>query len=277
MRCKCMFVGVGLPNTGKSVLAEHISRSCGLENISNMDPKELANEFGRMQLYGKKANIITELSSKNFPDPATLKKLTSGDLVTGAYKGKDAISFHNSAKIVFFTNVLPTPAELDLTDAFMNRVVPLIFSHQIPDSARDPELQEKLWACRDVIFTRSMHALLRLFNNNFKFTKPRRSWEFLENYKAQTNSFAVFFNRYVELVDSEEYIFAADLLSQYHNFCEAAGWETLKDSEVRRFLDTKNKIEKTKKRRNGKGNPLSCYVGCRFKNLEKDLAVLRVI
>jgi len=159
----------------------------------------------------------------------------------------------------------------------MNRIVSLIFSHKIPDSAKDPELQGKLWACRDVIFTRAMHALLRLFGNNFEFTKPKSSQEFLGNYKAQINSFAVFFAKQVELAGDDEYIFAADLIEAYHNFCKTEGLEVLKDTEIRKFLEAKSEIKKEKKRRNGKGNPISCYVGCRFKNLEKDLAVLRVI
>lgn len=277
LRCKCMFVGVGLPNTGKTVLAEHISRSCGWDNISNLDPKELASEFGRMQLYGKKANVVTELSAKKLPDPATLKKLTSGDVVTGAYKGKDAISFHNKAKLVFYTNVFPRPAEMDMTDAFINRVVPLIFAHRIPDSNLDPDLPQKLWDCRDSIFTKAMYALLRLFENNFKFTQPQDSLDFLRSYRAQLNSFAVFFANSVEITGDEDCIFTVDLFESYHNFCQEEGLEELKDSEIRDFLETQSNIKKGKRRRDRKGSPISCYIGCKFKNEIKDGVVLRAI
>ncbi len=235
MAGKCMLLGIGAPNSGKSVAAKFIEGLFRKENISSIAPHELTTDFAKARLFGKKVNILAEISSKDLKGVDVLKSLTSGDTVTGAYKGQDSFEFPNKAKLVFFANNFPLPAELDPTDGFYNRLVILLFPFSIAKEDQDPHLLEKLLKEKDIIFSLAVDAYAELMLRNFEFTKPEDSVRYLKGYKDEMNSFQLFMQDCLVMAPNER-VHSVTLFASYSRYCKENGLTELKDAEVRMIL-----------------------------------------
>jgi len=120
-----VFVGVG--SNGKSVLLTTVTKFFGLENTSNESLKTLCdNKFRDAELFGKIANIKSELSAVSPVHSENFKALVSGlDTITGEKKNKDPFKFRNVAKIWCSCNQLPN---VDFNDiAWYRRWITILF------------------------------------------------------------------------------------------------------------------------------------------------------
>lgn len=99
----------GPQGTGKSLLLSLLKNfvggnNCAAETMQNLEvkPNRVAN------LYGKRANICSEIPSTQIHQNEMFKKLTSGkDTVTGEHKYMKSFDFVNKAKFTFAGNKLP--------------------------------------------------------------------------------------------------------------------------------------------------------------------------
>ena len=120
---KCAFFLQGQPNSGKSVIAEFISRLFDPSLVSNVPLHQLGERFSRAELAGKKVNIAGEIAGRALRDISIFKSVTGGDRITGEFKGKDLFYFIPRCKLLFAGNTLPRTTEADTTAAFANRLV----------------------------------------------------------------------------------------------------------------------------------------------------------
>lgn len=144
--CPFFPVLVGVGSNGKSTYIELIKDVVGMENISGLQPKEIAAHFLASHIVGKTANLGDDISSGYLDekDCSIIKSIATGDLMFTDVKGGKGFHFQPYCTMVFSCNQFPRLA--DTTPGFMRRLFPVefnaIFSADDPDY--DPMIGEKL-------------------------------------------------------------------------------------------------------------------------------------
>ena len=231
MKGKCMLLGIGAPNSGKSVIAKFVEQLFEPENLCAIAPHELGNDFAKARLLVPKINLLAEISSKKLKGIDVIKSITSGDTVTAAHKGQDSFEFRVKCKLWFFANNFPVPADIDPTDGFFNRLNILFFPHSIPKEKQDLKLLDKLVQERDIIFSLAVTALANLMDNGYQFTQPADSKAFLDAYKLQMNSVKTFLED-CAIISPTERVHTEKLLRAYHCYCQQNGFEEMNARDV---------------------------------------------
>lgn len=250
LKGKCMNLGIGAPNSGKSVIAKFIEKLLEPDNLCAIAPHELANDFAKARLFGKKINLLAEVSSRKLKGIDVIKSITSGDTITAAYKGKDSFEFRAKCKLWFFANNFPLPADLDPTDGFFNRLNVLFFPHSIPKEKQDLKLLEKLLDEKDLIFSMAVDAFAELVQNGYQFTFPEDSEVFLQSYKVQMNSVGTFIDDCL-IISGEQRVHTCEILELYHYYCQKNGLEELSARDLHMQIQTIPGVKSTRFVKNG--------------------------
>lgn len=216
---KKAFMFIGEKNCGKSKILEFISRLIGENNVCNIPLHKLGNRFNIAELSRNKVNIQAELSLEPLREIETFKNAVGGDTLCGEDKGENLFYFKNKCKLLFAGNGMPALKTQDTTQAFISRLVFLIFSREIPEDERDTELVDKLYAERDVIFSLAIKELLKLIQNGYKFEVPALSQARMQSYKEQNNQIADFISEYC-VFGSEHSVPSRVLYQAYEKFCK---------------------------------------------------------
>lgn len=131
----------GTGGTGKSVLIKLILEAVGQCNASSISLQKLNERFYAIELMGKLINACADIPGDVMKSVDIIKQLVSGDSMSGERKGKDPISFQNTAKLLFSGNALPLNLD-EATNAFYRRII--ILKMDKPPRNADPELIDKL-------------------------------------------------------------------------------------------------------------------------------------
>jgi len=126
-----MLVGEG--KNGKSTYLGLIERLLGKENCVSVKLQDLVSDekrFSVFVLYGKMANIFSDLPKEALRSTGMFKILTGEDAVTADRKFRDPITFTNYAKMLYSANELPRVT--DMTTAFWRRWIVIKFEKQFP-------------------------------------------------------------------------------------------------------------------------------------------------
>lgn len=109
-----------------------------------------------------------------------------------------------------------------------------------------------------------MTGLRRLKDNNFVFTKCKKSEKILEEYKSRYSPEACFFNEHVEL-DSDAVVGSTELQEAYEAYAKKRELHP-KQNAMKHFIEGSDyNITSCRKRINGSKNPLNAYQGIRLK------------
>lgn len=226
---KCAFFLKGQPNSGKSVISEFIGRLFDPSLISDVPLHKLGGKFSRAQLAGKKVNISGEIAGRALSDNSIFKSVTGRDRIMGKFKGKDPFYFNPTCKLLFAGNTLPRTTEADITVAFANRLVVLLFNQSIPPEQQDKSLLDKLWLESDSIVTLALHAMQDLMGRNFVFTLPGDSEAFLASFSNRSNVLSGFIEECC-ILSPEARVFNTDLFAAFVDYCARNGLEALSRS-----------------------------------------------
>ena len=261
---KKAFIFLGKPHSGKSLLTKIISNLIGCENISNIPFHKLGERFSIAELSSHKLNINAELDSSPIRKISSFKAIVGNDYIKGEFKGKPLFSFKNKCKLLFCGNYMPEIVDIESTQAFTDRLQFLIFDRSVPKEEIDYELEEKLMNEIDVIFTKSVAALRNLINNNFKFTIPKDSKEFLHVYSNRQNHIPEFINECCYM-EEEAKVHSKDLYNVYLKFCKDNCIADYNFNKFSEYISNIDGIEKSRFRFNG--NNLRGFKGITIKNL----------
>lgn len=221
---KCALFFKGEPDSGKSVMANFITRIFDSNLISNIPLHRLADRFNKAELFGKKLNVAGEIQGKKLSEIATFKSITGNDAISAEFKGKDPFSFTPRCKLLFAGNTLPGTFESDATKAFTNRLVLLLFNHSVPKEKQDKELLDKLWMERNSIFTLAMQALRGLHERNYQFSIPDESREYIQSFSERGNSLQAFLADEC-ILERGARVHNVELTEAYREYCERNGLE----------------------------------------------------
>lgn len=260
---KCAMFLKGVPNSGKSILLAFITRLLPEDQVVSVPLHKLDDEFYIIRLQGAKLCVCGEIKGSPLRSIESFKKTTGGDLNAGAHKGKDPVFFRTRCKLLYAGNSLPGTTESDATNAFVNRLIVLLFNRSIPKEEQDKDLLEKLWQERDAIFTLAMRALKELQERNYNFTMPEDSKDYLDHFNERTNSLHAFIKDMCVLEDDAS-IFNADLMDAYSCYCRANGLDEFSRTRVYELLDGLPGVHAKRIRREKKN--LRGHAGIRLKH-----------
>lgn len=136
-----MWHGSGL--NGKGTLGRLFAAYLGEENISNESLQALnIDKFSAANLYGKLANIDSDLSSSSVYEDTMFKRLTGGDTIPAERKFQDRFRFRNEARLIFGANELPQHVKGGL--AWNRRWIIIDFPVTFEGKKEDKGLERKL-------------------------------------------------------------------------------------------------------------------------------------
>lgn len=216
------FILYGGGRNGKSVLLNLLCNMLGKDNYSTRQLHELmGDKFAKADLFGKMANICTEISGREISDGANFKALTGGDWVTGRYIYRGPFVFKNYAKLIFNSNKIP-PTQ-DKTFAFYQRWKIIVFSQTFPrgEPRTIPNLDEKLSTPEELsgLLNWCIEGLKRLLANK-DFTKATHEEDESEQYEKLSNPEVAFINDFLE-IDADSRLEKEEVYTRYKTWCEA--------------------------------------------------------
>jgi putative DNA primase/helicase len=137
---------VGEGGNGKGVFLQLAVNFMGADNVSHLTLQKLeADRFAPARLYGKLANICSDLPSERPAGSAVFKAITGCDRITGEFKYKDSFEFIPFARLLISANHLPCAR--DASKAFFDRWLIIPFNaafrgtrREIPRSMLDATL-----------------------------------------------------------------------------------------------------------------------------------------
>jgi len=218
------FMLVGEGSNGKSVLLDIMDYIWGSKNISDVDISELDRAFSRVSLFGKLINKSSEIEG-NLKTTAFFKKIVSGDMIDGEYKGKDKFSFPSTVKLIFAMNSLPVTK--DKSDGLYRRLCIIPFNKQFKGEEIDIDLSEKLKSEADSIFLFALSGLKRLHKQK-KFTESVEVNNKLEEYKLDSNPVKQYIEeKYIKTDEEDKYISSISLYDAYVLWCGGNGFKSL--------------------------------------------------
>lgn len=206
---------------GKSTLLNLLEKFLGKGNVANPSLHDLLyDKFSKIELYGKLANIHSDISGKELTNTGTFKMLTGGDTIQGQRKYEDPMSFKNFAKLIYSCNNLP--ATTDSTKAFFRRWILIDFPYVFDEynENRDPDILEKLVTEEQMsgLLNWALDGLKRVLENKgFSTTEKREEIE--DKWLRQSDSLQSFFSECVE-VELDYWVSKKDLRKAYKAYCE---------------------------------------------------------
>lgn len=222
------FFLLGVGSNGKSLFLDLLIRALGENNLSHEDLKELSDDrFSSSNLYGKIANINSDISAEIIEDPSLFKKIVSGDRISAAYKGIDKFSFKPFAKLWFGANNIPYPKEMGDSDAINRRieVIPFlaVFDKSKVTEVEQIEFKEKLYSEKviEVFIRMSIDAVHKALNS--KFTVSQVSELAIEDFQHETNHLYGFIEE-CSIIDGET---VYNAYKRYKDWTIKRGFKTL--------------------------------------------------
>ncbi|WP_160690112.1 phage/plasmid primase, P4 family [Clostridium sp. C2-6-12] len=264
---KKAFIFLGKPHSGKSLLTKIISKLVGCENISNIPFHKLGDRFSNAELSINKLNINAELDSTPIRKISNFKAIVGNDYLSAEFKGKPLFSFKSKTKLLFCGNYMPEIKDIESTEAFLDRLVFLMFNRSTPKEEMDYCLEEKLMKEIDLIFTVAIWRLKTLVLNNFQFTMPKDSKEFLNEYSNRQNHIQEFISEAC-ILESNAKIHTKDLYNIYLKFCNENCISPYNLIKFNEYIATIDGVDRSRFRINGKN--LRGFMGVSIKNFMVD-------
>lgn len=169
---KSLFI-YGSGANGKSLFLDVLTQFLGYDNCSNINIAQMTgfqSDYYIARLFGKVANICTDLSNEDIHRTGVFKQLVGGnDKITGRHITKTPFSFYNVAKLIFSANELPKP-DNDEGEAFMNRMMTVEFPRKFKDSGKKgKELMDGMTTDQEMsgILNKALISLKRLLERGY--------------------------------------------------------------------------------------------------------------
>lgn len=248
------FILTGDKKNGKSTFLAMLKELLGDNNTSALDLNELADRFSSASLFGKLANIGDDIGDEFIANPATFKKIVSGDRIKGENKGQKEFFFNPYCKLLFSANNIPRIK--DKSGAVLDRLVIIPFDARFSkeDSDFDPYIKYKLIeeSALEHLIVLGIQGLKRVLENQ-SFTKSDKVTKSIQEYEEANNPILIFFKE----IDIDEIVNepTKDAYQKYNEFCLANSFNPMSNIEFskqvkRRFnLEIINKTIKGQKYR----------------------------
>lgn len=213
------FMLIGDGSNGKSVFINTLIAVFGKENCSNVSISDLASPFEPIRLQHSIANFSTEMKSTIKGTEDKFKQCVSGEIITAAYKGKDAVTFCPRSKWIFSANSFI--GSQDISYGFTRRIHFVKFNRTFKGKEIDRDLTAKLKTELPGIFNWAYEGYKRLVQNG-EFTRTQEQNEMMNDFMQAINPLSVFIDEKI-LNESFYEMKLSDIYPQYMAWCKLAG------------------------------------------------------
>ena len=212
-----LFIGDG--SNGKTTLINLFRTFLGKGNIKAISLHQLEESpYAKGWLYGKKANLFADLKDKALEETGTFKMLIGGDLITTDVKWGNALTFVNTAKMIFSAN--KPPKVKDDTTAYWRRWQMVNFPNTFIEGAADIKKLDKITQPMELsgFLNKCLEGLKRLLDNG-EFSNAESLDDVRDNYMRMSNSIWAFVE---DVLDSaaEYQITKEKMYNAYIGFCK---------------------------------------------------------
>ena len=220
---KAFLALVGPGDSGKSQVLALLTKFYGGEkNVSALSLQTLAdNKFATAELFGKIANIFSDLDESEAQNVGQIKTLTGGDKISGEQKFKGFFMFANNARLFFSANSFPQVRAPD--DPYFRRANIIICSNHFRpgDPRTDPFIVDKLSTPTHLsaILLRAIEGLRQLIKNNYAFTPSHSVEAANEEYRYSADTVSGFLHSCT--VDIDFYIPKQTFYQLYRAACKS--------------------------------------------------------
>jgi putative DNA primase/helicase len=229
------FMLQGTGRNGKSTLLNLLQRFIGKRNCSNVALTELCYErFASSQLFGKLANIFTDLPVEALKDTGIFKALVGGDRISAEQKFKSQFEFTNYAKLIFSCNYVPMT--YDLSTAFFARWIIVRFPNTFEGERANPNLLDELCNEEELsgLLNLALKGLQRLMANG-KFSYNKTTEQIAEDYQRLSNPVSAFIADMCE-EDPDEYTIKDELYNTFKFYCKNNGYPVFSEKKFAEWL-----------------------------------------
>lgn len=219
---------VGPPSSGKSKVLEWLVHFYGgRANVAAISLQTLADhKFASSELFGKMANIFSDLSEGEAQNTGQIKGLTGDDYVSGEKKFKGFYMFKNTARLFFSANHYPRVRNPD--QAYFNRATIIRCENIFEGKDADPEIVPKL-ATPATFAAGLVHAIdgLRRLRTNGELTYAPSIYDSQAEYRYHADTVTGF---WTDAEDDENYkISKQDAYTLYKLACKDRGRQPVSD------------------------------------------------
>lgn len=216
------FILYGAGANGKSTFIETIAKMLGRQNTSYLTLKQIHEQFALFGLYGKRLNVVEEIS-ENYFESDMVKKIITGVQIEADRKFKSSIKFTPFSKIVFAVNSLPKIR--DTSHGLYRRLIIVPFT-AVFDPSQEPGLPDTLWAERAGVLKWAVEGWKRLREQR-RFTTSPDIIQASEDFKEMNSPITEFILTTYDVdptYDSRFLIPAKNVFAAYREFCREMGY-----------------------------------------------------
>lgn len=218
---KAFLALVGPKDSGKSQVLSLLTNFYGGDkNVCALSLQTLAdNKFATAELFGKVANIFSDLDEAEAQNVGQLKSLTGGDKISGEQKFKGFFMFRNSARLFFSSNSFPAVRSPD--DAYFGRANILMCTNIFDKTRADPFIVDKLStpANLSAMLLRAVEGFRQLMRQNYALTPSYTVESANEEYRYSADTVSGFLHSCA--VDTDFYISKQLFYQLYRAACKS--------------------------------------------------------
>ena len=216
---KCCIM-LGKPKSGKSTALDLLEAVLKGDLVSHESFDRMGTERAKAKYVGRKVNISRETNGKPNKNADAFKSLIGNERTTGEEKYEVQKSFIPTLFFIFAGNVDIEFAKDSLDDAVIDRLYYIIYDKEIPAENIDLDLDKKLWAERDVIFSIVLDCIKGLIEDNFDFKEGPAAVEHLKHRRYLIHTVESFLSERCIISESGR-VSSTALYDAYLAFCRA--------------------------------------------------------
>jgi putative DNA primase/helicase len=212
---------LGAGGNGKSAFLDLATRFVGPVNVCNLSLQRLESDrFSPARLYGKLANICTDLPSDRLLSSAMFKAITGCDRITAETKYRDSFEFTPFVRLLFAANRLP--GSIDASQAYFDRWLllpfPKRFRHTQGETPRHL-LHARLCTPRELsgALNKALDGLERV-RRRCRFTESKESRIHVTSFETGNDAIAAWLDQYTVTCQDAE-VPQAKLHAAYTSAC----------------------------------------------------------
>lgn len=196
-RMKKVLFLVGDGNTGKSQIKNLTEKLLDSENFIGIDLKEIESRFGTGAIYGTRLAGSSDMSFLSVDELKTFKKITGGDSLFAEFKGMQGFQYTYNGLLWFCMNRLPKFGGDDGQWVY-DRIMIVKCPNAVTPDRQYKTLLDKMYAEREGIVYKIVHAVQNVINNGYVFTEPQSVTDAREAYQGENSSVISFFTECME-------------------------------------------------------------------------------
>lgn len=219
-KARKMCVMLGRPKSGKSSVLDLLESVLKGDLVSHESFERMGTERAKAKYIGRRVNISRETNTKPNKNPDAVKSLVSNEMTTSEEKYEVQKSFIPTLFFIFAGNIDIEFAKDCLDDAVLDRLYYIIYDKEIPAEKIDIDLDKKLWAERDVIFSIALDSLKGLIEDHYDFKEGSAAVEHLKHRRYLIHTVESFIDERCMISESGK-VSSTALYDAYLAFCRA--------------------------------------------------------